>query len=203
VWGFVVRGACYLALGRTGEAFGDLDEAVRMAPNDGMSYSMRGFVHLEAKDYEQALSDLDEAVKRGASSIGTLLNRAVALFKLGRYDSAFSQIRVCRRDYPEAIDGLRTHAWFLATCPEEPFRDGRSALALARSALRLASADDWACQASLAAAYAELGQFDEAVRYAERTLELAPATQHPKFEKHLAAYRAQQAYRDRGSDRST
>jgi len=201
--GFVVRGPCYLALGRTEEAFEELDEAVRMAPNDGMPYSMRGFVHLEAKDYEQALSDLDEAVERGVNSLGTLVNRAVALFRLGRYEAAFRQIGACRDDYPQAVDALRMHAWFLATCPDDQFRDGSRALALATSARGLATADDWACEASLSAAYAELGQFDDAVEHAEKALELAPAAQDSDFEKPLAAYKAQQPYRDRGLDGST
>lgn len=200
--GFVVRGSCYLALRRTEEAFEELEEAVRMAPNDGMAYSMRGFVRLEAEDYEQALSDLDKAVERGANSLETLVSRAVALFRLGRYEAAFRQICDCCDDCPQAVDALRTHAWFLATCPDDQFRNGRRALALAASARGLATADDWACQASVAAAYAELGQFDDAVEHAEKAHDSAPAAQHPKLERFLAAYKAQQPYRDRGLDGS-
>ena len=200
VSGLVVRGACYWALGRLQEAFEELDEAVRMAPNSEMPYSMRGSVHLDAKDFKRALDDFDEALDRGARDHATLVNRAIALFKLRRYETAFQEIQACRRDYPEAIDPLCTHAWFLATCPEESFRDGRTALALARTASRLAAAADWACEASLAAAYAELGQFDEAVEHAEKTLELTPVAQHPNFVGPLAAYRRQQPYRDHGLD---
>ena len=160
---------------------------------------MRGLVYLETKNYDQALRDFDHGIRQDKVGYDTLVSWAVALFKLGHYETAFDHIRTCRRCYPMAIDALCAHAWFLATCPEKSFRDGRSALALARIAYRLATADDWACQATLAAAYGELGHFDEAVRYAERALELAPEINRRDLQEPLSSYKAGQPYHDRGS----
>ena len=69
-------------------------------------------------------------------------------------------------------------AWLLATCPELKFRDGKRAITLAKKACGLShQASDpvftikyWE---ALAAAYAEDGQFDEAVRSQKKALDLS------------------------------
>jgi tetratricopeptide (TPR) repeat protein len=68
----------------------------------------------------------------------------------------------------ESYDKL---AWLLATCPEEKVRDGRQALEYARKACELAKWQDERCLEILAAAYAELGRFGEAVKWQKKVLE--------------------------------
>ena len=195
----VVRGSCYRALGRIEEAEEELEEAVRIAPDRWEPYLLRGSVRLEAKDYHQALGDFDEALERGARDRSTLIRRATALFKLGDHEAAVAQIEDCLRAYPRALDALGTYAWFLATCPNDALRDGERALRLATTARALGAEGEWLCEASLAAACAELGRFDEAVEHAEKGLESAPPVCRGDLEAPLATYRQGRPYRDRGS----
>ena len=92
-----------------------------------------------------------------------------------------------------------TYAWFLATCPDDALRDGERALRLAITAHGLGAEGYWPCEASLAAACAELGCFDEAVEHAEKSLELAPPVCRHDLEEPLVAYNEARPYRDRGS----
>jgi len=195
----VVRGSCYGALGRIGEGEEELEEAVRIAPERWEPYLLRGSVRLDAKCYEQALGDFDAAVARGARDRTTLVRRATALFKLGDHDAAVAQIEACLRLYPRAVDALCTYAWLLATCPNDALRDGERALRLATTARALGAEGEWLCEASLAAACAELGRFDEAVEHAEKGLARAPPLGRGELEAPLAAYREGRPYRDRGS----
>lgn len=197
--GLVVRGSCYRALGRTDESFEEFDEAVRIAPGRAESYMFRGSARLELKQYHQALSDFDEAIKRGASDRGTLHERAVTLFQLGSYDAAMAQIETCLDAYPQALDAMCVHARFLATCPDDALRDGERALELATTALGLGAESDWHCEASLAAACAELGRFEEAIEHARKSLELAPASNRHDLEEALAEYKEGRPYRHRCS----
>lgn len=65
---------------------------------------------------------------------------------------------------PKSVAILRPLASLLATVPDETIRDGKRAIELATRALRQGDDKDPVLLATLAAAYAESGNFDEAVR---------------------------------------
>jgi hypothetical protein len=91
-----------------------------------------------------------------------------------------------------------TLAWRLATCPAEKFRDGKRAIQMATKACELAEWDSSWKLHTLAAAYAEAGQFDEAVRYARRALE-DPAYRSradDEFRQRLELYKQKKPYRE-------
>lgn len=77
------------------------------------------------------------------------------------------------------------YAWFLATCPNDHFRNGTKAVELAKKSLALRP-DDPATLDTLAAAYAETGQFDLAVEAQKKALGLLKEP----TEEGLADYRA-------------
>ena len=65
----------------------------------------------------------------------------------------------------------REYAVFLASCPDDSFRNGQRAVELALEAMKLAGVDAyWGHHAALAAAYAETGDFDQAVASQEKGL---------------------------------
>src|SRR5262249_14260203 len=64
-------------------------------------------------------------------------------------------------------------AWLLATCPEATIRDGHRAIELAHQAEKLSRGNDPVCIATLAAGYAEAGNFPEAIATAQRAFDLA------------------------------
>jgi tetratricopeptide (TPR) repeat protein len=80
-----------------------------------------------------------------------------------------------RSDFGDAWDNLGDAAWQLAASPKASIRNGARALALARQMDRLAGGNNPVILDTLAAAYAETGQFTEAVDVAQRALALATA----------------------------
>ncbi len=62
-------------------------------------------------------------------------------------------------------------AWILATCPEAQYRDGVQALELAKQLLAT-NAEDPTNLDNLAAAYAELGQFSQAIEVQQKALNI-------------------------------
>jgi len=78
-----------------------------------------------------------------------------------RYRKTADQLRQAAEDGEPA--SLNRAAWFLATCPEPGPRDGGSAVALAEKAVAKTDRKDAASLATLAAAYAETGQFEKAI----------------------------------------
>ena len=82
----------------------------------------------------------------------------------------------------------------MATCPEEAFRDGAQAVALAERACQLTDRKDASLLDTLAAAYAEAGRFDQAVQTVREAISLPEADNQPRmveaFRKHLEFYEA-------------
>ena len=85
----------------------------------------------------------------------------------------------------------------MATANVAYLRDGHEAVRLAREAVRLN--DDAIFRDTLAAAYAEVGQFDNAITEQQRAIEmLRAAGEHDAvadFESRLDLYRRNQPYR--------
>jgi tetratricopeptide (TPR) repeat protein len=98
-----------------------------------------------------------------------------------------------------------TLAFALATLPEAPLRDGARALALAREAVAASGGANPDYLDTLAAAYAELGRFDEAVAEQRRALELAEDRELPdafvaSLRAHLALLEAGNPIREPAAD---
>jgi tetratricopeptide (TPR) repeat protein len=87
-------------------------------------------------------------------------------------------------------------AWSLATHPSDKFRDGSLAVDLAVKACELTDRKTALPFDTLAAAYAENGNFKSAVEYSEKALELATPRQRDRFEKHLNAFRSGKPWRE-------
>ena len=91
------------------------------------------------------------------------------------------------------------YAFFRATCPVAKYRDGKKAVEMAKLAIEKAGKDaDWEYPATLAAAYAEVGDFELAVTEQRKVLDdkHIDATDKKEQEARLALYRAKKPYRD-------
>jgi hypothetical protein len=96
---------------------------------------------------------------------------------------------------PRVLNGL---AWFRATAAEARFRNGREAVRLARQAIEIR--DETSFRDTLAAALAETGEFDQALRVQTEATQIV-RERYPEdvvvrhYEKRLELYRKRQAVR--------
>ena len=100
-------------------------------------------------------------------------------------------------DFPEALNNL---AWLLAANPDPQVRNGREAVELAERACKLTEYEQPIMVGTLAAAYAEVGRFPEAVTTAEKAEILAKQANQmevaAKNRSLLELYRSGQPVRD-------
>jgi len=87
-------------------------------------------------------------------------------------------------------------AWTLATCPDDSVRNGDRAVVLA-SRLNAKAPHSVPYVGTLAAAYAEVGQYEDAIRVQQEALALLPLS-HPEYDRFMAMlneYRAGRPWR--------
>jgi cytochrome c-type biogenesis protein CcmH/NrfG len=102
-------------------------------------------------------------------------NLGSALLEKGRPQDAIAQYREALRVAPANVAAQSNLAWLLATCSDPSLRNGSEAVLLAEKASRLSGGNRPVILRVLAAAYAETGRFTDAIRIAERALQLADA----------------------------
>jgi tetratricopeptide (TPR) repeat protein len=91
-------------------------------------------------------------------------------------------------------------AWIFATYPDDSARSGPKAMALARGAVAFTHGTVPLFLRTLAAAFAETGHFDDAIKAAQKALELAHSQNDSdlagQIEKDVDLYRANKPKRD-------
>ena len=100
-----------------------------------------------------------------------------------------------------AADVANNLAWIRATALESELRNGSDAVKLAKNSIEWSGGQADAVQLdTLAAAEAENGQFDSAVKIARQALDLAKATKEirlaSQIERHLSVYQMGQPFRE-------
>ena len=94
-------------------------------------------------------------------------------------------------------------AWIMATCSEEKYRDGAKAIEFAQEAVRLSPATEFLD--TLAAAYAEAGQFENASKIQKDAIisliEKGETAGIPEYRAHLISYETHRPWRNTNSIR--
>jgi tetratricopeptide (TPR) repeat protein len=149
--------------------------------------------------YEEAVACNRRAVALKPGYAPYHCNLALALRDAGQTEEADAEFsRAFRLDPNWPFTATRT-AWKLATSPEPPLRNGFLALRLARQCCHVGGDAHPAPLDALAAAYAELGRFDEAVDAARRALALASSQGQTELagqiQERLRLYTSRQPFR--------
>ena len=101
------------------------------------------------------------------------LQSALVLNQRGDSAGAIKHYRAALDNEPELAMALNNLAWILATSSDDSLRNGAEAVKHARRACELTNYKSTMLVGTLAAAYAEAGEFSEAISTAEKACQLA------------------------------
>jgi tetratricopeptide (TPR) repeat protein len=179
--------------GRFEAAIPHLRNAVRLNPDHYDSHLHLGVALLQAKEYEEAAGCFRKAARIKPLDADPPYYLSVCLSRTGRREEAAGAYRRALEIDAANVRALGNLAWLLATSPEDELRDGGKAVGLAERALAAAGPSPQLLD-TLAAAQAEAGMFERAMRTQERAIELAQTQQRTdqlgKYRRHLELYRA-------------
>jgi tetratricopeptide (TPR) repeat protein len=177
-------------------ALSDLAEAIRLKPS-AVSFYNRAGIRSALSQYDQAVADYDAAIRLKPDYANAFVYRGVAYFHKKEYRRALSDYDEAIRCDPEEPAAYNNKADDLACCPDAKLRDGARAVELAKTACRITKWKVALYYGTLAACYAETGQFQEAVKWQKKALE------DPEYERNygdqgrarLECYEADKPYR--------
>jgi serine/threonine-protein kinase len=192
------RGLLYSALGKFNEAIADLDVVIKETPKASV-YLVRGDAHADAGHAKDALADYDSAIRDAPNSADGNIVEAKACARKGDYARAAARFDQARRRSPRDDYALNSFAWFKATCPDASVRNGPEAVQAALKACEVTKWKDGDTIDTLAAAYAESGDFSQGIKYQMQALATRPPTAPDSLslmQKHLRAYQAHKPFRE-------
>jgi tetratricopeptide (TPR) repeat protein len=171
---------------------------IRKDDKHARAHACRARAWWEKEEYDSALKDSSDAIR---------LQQGVAAWHVIRGDVWLEteEYAKARADYDEAIRLDPRDAWafirralLLATCSEAKYRDGKRAVESARRGCALTGWKDAYYLDVLAAAYAEAGDFEQAVRFQKRALEFPdrPEEEKAPARERLMLYKAGKPYHD-------
>lgn len=196
---YVCRGRCHQAKKNYDKAIADFTEAIRLNPKSADNYADRGDSYKASKRYDNALADYTMAIELDPKAIAAYLSRATVYKDRKDFFRELADRKMVVEVAPENAIANNSVAWLLATCPDAVIRNGRRAVELATKAVELAKATRESFHNeldTLAAAHAEAGNFDEAVKLQQQAVALAPNDNKTDFESRLKLFQAGQPYRE-------
>jgi tetratricopeptide (TPR) repeat protein len=180
-----------------GQALDQFEEELKRSPS-APAYNARGIIRFGKGDLDLAIADFTEAIKLDGKSSTAYDNRGVAWGREKEYAKAIADYDKAIELDPKFANAWNDRAWEEATAQEAKFRDGKKAVTDATKALELSgSKDDPLILTTLAAAYAEAGDFENAVKWQTRAVQLAPSSERKAdWQTRLELYKDHKPFRE-------
>jgi tetratricopeptide (TPR) repeat protein len=171
----------------------NVDVALQIDPEFWPALYTRAKIFAKQGKYELAIQDCNRALRQYRGFVEAALLRAGMNANLRKYAEALKELNYVISLHPASVRlarALRDRAWFQATCPDASFRNGKQAIKDAKAACSLMIWKDENTIDTLAAACAEIGDFDSAVQYAEQALAVKDisSTNSKMIQRHLQSF---------------
>ncbi|MHC4079916.1 MAG: tetratricopeptide repeat protein [Planctomycetota bacterium] len=163
------------AQGRLDEAIARYRTVLAAEPNAAEAHHNLGIALGRQGNLDGALRHYRAGVRLKPRDAEGRHNLGKALALAGQAPEALGHLKQAVQMQPGWAAPARDAAWILATWPAADVRDGSEAVRLAERAAALTARGDSRTLDALAAAYAEVGRFDDAAATAREALALAEA----------------------------
>ncbi len=158
--------------GKLDEAFAYYNKAAEIEPRYDETHDNIARILLNRGSIDEAMVQTRKAIELNPWKGTYHTTLALCLSIRGQFEEAAAEYRRSLELKPELI-AMNNFAWLLATCPNPEVRNGAEAVQWAEQACQLTDHKNVTFIGTLAAAYAEAGRFEDAVRYGEMAQELA------------------------------
>ncbi len=166
---------------------------------DAVVHGQLGMLHLAAKQPRAAIAEFTKAIELDSEQFGSWRGRSDAQISIGEHAKALTDLEKALELKPDDDGVLNNLAWLLATSPEDALRNGKRAIELATKACEVTEWKEAHIISTLAAGYAETGDFETAKKYSRQSVELGSEVDDVKLqlEKELKSYEEGKPWREK------
>ena len=147
-----------------------LSKAIEINTNYYWAYFGRANVYFRKNDYSHTIKDYDRCIQIQPTNAEAFTGRGFAKSKIGDFEGAIKDSKKGVQLDANDFNALNNLAWLLAIAPKSKMRDGQKAVEYAKKACELSSWKNGYCLGTLAAAYAEVGNFEEAIKWERKCI---------------------------------
>jgi protein O-mannosyl-transferase len=189
--------------GKLEAAAAEYAEALRLKPGYVAAHDNLGVELTHQGKFEAAAARFVEALRLKPDYVPAYNNLGVALASQGKFEAATARYAEALRLNPNYGEAYNNLALIMATCPEAKYRDGGKAVEAATRACELTKWKNSEFLNTLAAAYAESGDFDAAVMWQSRAIGFPrDERRRDDYRSRLVLYQAKKPYREASRGRA-
>jgi len=199
VQGVLLRSMISAAEGNFRDAIDDIQLLLRNEPGNTQYRIQLGTLYVGDQRPRKAIEVFTSVIEDDKDNAAALRARADALLSIGKHKEAIADFEAGLKIEPDNDGMLNNLAWVLATSPLDDVRDARRSIELGTKACELTNYEKPHILSTLAAGYAESGDFETAIKWSTKAVELGREKlkdQIEQLEKELENYKNKKPVRE-------
>lgn len=198
--GHLLRVRILEELDRDDEALAQLEQLAQAAPNEPEIQLQLAAYYIDTDRTLKAIETLTRVIELDSNNAIARRLRGDLYLTVGKHAEALADFDAALAQTPDESGVLNNYAWTLATSPIDELRDGKRAIELATKACELTEYKLPHILSTLAASYAETGDFDKAIEWTQKAIDLDKAenegANEADLKNELASYQAKKPFRE-------
>lgn len=191
-----LRGVLLAGTGKLDDAVTDLKTALEDDPQDEELLLQLATLYRMKKQTPTAIEYYTQVIEAAPEGPLGYQGRADAYLSIGKQAEALADYEQALKLEPENTSVLNNLAWLLATSPNDDLRDGARSIELGTKAAELTEYKQAHILSTLAAGYAESGDFETAKKWSQKAVDTgSPELQEP-LRKELESYQRGEPWRE-------
>ncbi len=194
----LIRGMILAEQGKLGEAIDGMKLLLERDPENVPWQMQLGGLYLQDDRHSKAIEIFTKILANDESNWLARQARADTLLSIGDHKEAIADFEFVVKEQPENDSILNNFAWVLATSPVDELRDGKRAIELATKACEVTDYKKPHILSTLAAAYAETGDFKTAIKWSKKAVEMGSDDEEvdEQLENELKSYQEKKPWRE-------